>query len=166
MRNLFMSRDNRPENVKIVVFEETRVAVLEHKGDPRLIGDSVRQFIEWRKQSTPSPRVSATFNILHDDPSTTPPQDFRLDICVATDRPVAENAFCVTEKRIPGGRCAVLRHVGSDDTLGETLKFLYATWLPASGEETRDYPLFVQRVRFFPDVPEHEAITDVFLPLK
>ena len=55
------------------------------------------------------------------------------------------------EKTIPGGRCAVVRHVGSDDTLGEAVRYLYATWLPASGEEPRDFPLYLQRVRFFPD---------------
>jgi AraC family transcriptional regulator len=64
------------------------------------------------------------------------------------------------------GRCAKLRHVGSDDTLAATFKYLYATWLPASGEEPRDFPLFLQRVTFFPDVAEHEAVTDVFLPLR
>ena len=160
-----MKPDHRVENVKLVVFEETRVAALEHRGDPRLIGASGRRFIEWRKQNHLPPRVSATFNILHDDPSATPPEEFRLDICAATDRPVADNPFGVVAKTIPGGRCAVLRHVGSDDTLGETVKYLYSTWLPASGEELRDFPLFLQRVRFFPDVPEHEAVVDVFLPL-
>ena len=48
----------------------------------------------------------------------------------------------------------------------EDAEFLYGRWLPASGEEARDFPLYAQRVRFFPDVPEHEAVTDVFLPLK
>jgi AraC family transcriptional regulator len=67
---------------------------------------------------------------------------------------------------IPGGRCAVLRHVGSDDTLPVSVRYLYKEWLPNSDEEPRDFPLYFERVRFFPDVPEHEAITDVFLPLK
>jgi len=38
--------------------------------------------------------------------------------------------------------------------------------LPGSGAELRDFPLYVQRVKFFPEVPEHEAVTDAFLPLK
>ena len=54
---------------------------------------------------------------------------------------------------------------GSDDTLEDTVSFLYSQWLPQSGEELRDFPLFFQRVNLFPSVPEHEAITDVFLPL-
>ena len=161
-----MKPETRAEDVNIRVFEETRVAVLEHRGDPTRIGDSLRTFIAWRKQNRLPPAVSATFNILYDDPAETPPEDYRFDICAAIDREVAGNAFGVVEKTIPGGRCAVVRHVGSDDTLGEVVRYLYSTWLPASGEEPRDFPLFLQRVRFFPDVPEHEAVTDVFLPLQ
>lgn len=161
-----MKPDHRAEHVKVVQFASTRVAAFEHRGDPRRIGDSVRQFITWRKQNHLPPRLSATFNILYDNPTETAPEDYRLDICAAIEREVTANPFGVVEKTIPGGRCAVLRHVGSDDTLGETAAYLYSTWLPGSGEELRDFPLFVQRVLFFPDVPEHEAVTDVFLPLR
>jgi AraC family transcriptional regulator len=161
-----MKTDTPAEKVKIVHFEETRVAVLEHRGDPNLLFNSVRKFIEWRRRNNLPPRVSATFNILYDDPAETPPEAYRFDICAATRRGVTENPFGVVEKTIPGGRCAVLRLVGSDDTLFAAVKYLYWTWLPASGEEPRDFPLYLQRIRFFPEVPEHEAVTDIFLPLK
>jgi predicted transcriptional regulator YdeE len=82
------------------------------------------------------------------------------------DRNVTDNSFGVVEKTIPGGRCAVLRYIGDEANLGESIAYLYSNWLPLSGEEPRDFPLFLQRVKFFPDVPEHEAIIDVFLPLK
>ena len=59
----------------------------------------------------------------------------------------------------------MLRHVGSDDHLHAAIAYLYAQWLPRSGEEPRDFPLFVRRVRFYPDVSEHEAVVDIFLPL-
>jgi AraC family transcriptional regulator len=55
---------HRAEDVKIVNFEETRVAVLEHRGDPKLLEGSIRRFIEWRRENHLHPRVSATFNIL------------------------------------------------------------------------------------------------------
>ena len=38
--------------------------------------------------------------------------------------------------------------------------------LVASGEELRDFPLFMQRLKFFPDVSDSEAETDIYLPLK
>ena len=161
-----MKSENQPAKVKLITFKETKVAVLEHRGDPNLIGNSVRKFIEWRKQNNLLPQVSATFNILYDNRSQTSPDDYRFDICASTRRDVADNPFGVVEKTIPSGRCAVLRHIGSDANLGESITYLYSKWLPLSGEEPRDFPLFLQRVSFFPDVPEHEAITDVFLPLK
>lgn len=154
------------QEVRVVHFNETRVAAFEHRGDPKLIGDSVRKFIEWRKLNHLPPKISATFNIAYDDPDAVAPEDYRFDICATTDKEIAENEFGVVGKAIPGGRCAVLRHVGSDDTLADTVRYLYAEWLPQSGEELRDFPLFFQRVKFFPDVPENEAVIDVFLPLR
>lgn len=152
--------------VQLVEVADIRVAVLEHRGDPALIGDSVRRFIAWRKEVKLPPRVSATYNIFYDDSDTIPPADFRLDLCAATDRQIAPNDAGIVAKVIPGGRCAVLRHVGPDEGLRDAIIHLYADWLPQSGEEPRDFPLYIQRVSFFPDVPENEAVTDIFLPLK
>lgn len=166
LRSQHMKSDTQVEQVKIVTFKETKVAALEHLGDPQLIGNSVRKFIEWRKQNYLPPRVSKTFNIVYDTPAETAPEDYRLDMCAATDSHVANNSFGVVAKTIPGGRCAVLRHIGSDDTLCDTVTYLYSEWLPQSGEELRDFPLYFERVSLFPDVPEIEAIIDVFLPLK
>ncbi|AUX44198.1 AraC family transcriptional regulator [Sorangium cellulosum] len=165
-RTLPMQAVHHPGDVKTAQFEATRVAVLEHRGDPRRILESVRRFITWRKENKLPPRASATFNILYDDPAETPPEAYRADLCAAIHHPVPENPFGVVDRTIPGGRCAVLRHIGGDDTLFHAVKHLYATWLPASGEEPRDFPLFLQRVRFFPEVPDHEAVTDIFLPLR
>jgi AraC family transcriptional regulator len=67
---------------------------------------------------------------------------------------------------IPGGRCAVVRVIGRADNLEAPALHLYRDWLPDSGEEPRDFPLFCQRVRFFPEVAERDAITDLFLPLR
>ena len=156
----------RGAQVRIVDCRDIAVAVLEHRGNPQRLGESIRKFIEWRKQNKLPPSVSATFNIAYDHPTETQPDDFRFDLCAATEREVADNDFGVVGKTIPGGRCAVLRHVGSDDNLIDSANYLYSQWLPQSGEELRDFPLYFQRVRFFPDVPEHEAITELFLPLR
>jgi AraC family transcriptional regulator len=44
--------------------------------------------------------------------------------------------------------------------------YLYRDWLPASGEEARDFPIYCQRPSFFPEVPEPDAVAELFLPLK
>jgi AraC family transcriptional regulator len=153
-------------DVRVVDFPETRVARLAHRGDPARVGDTVRAFIAWRRETALHPSKSRTFNLLHNDPEAVPPEDFRMDIAASTDAPIAENGAGVVEDRIPAGRCAMVRMTGSSDNLAPAVHFLYAEWLPGCGEELRDFPIFAERVRFFPDVPENEAVTDIFLPLR
>jgi len=153
-------------DVTIVEVPETPLAVMTHRGDPARLGQTIQRFIAWRRATGLHPRSSATFNVFHTDPRTTPPEKFRLDLCAATDRPIASNNAGVENGTIPGGRCARLRVMGSSDDLETPALYLYRDWLPASGEETRDFPIYCERVRFFPDVPEHEAITDLYLPLR
>lgn len=166
LRSQHMNDATPHRQVDIIHFNATHVAVLEHRGAPHQLGNSIRRFIEWRKQQRLHPSSSATFNIVYDDPAAVAPEAFRFDLCAATEREVTENDYGVVAKTIPAGRCAVLRHIGSDDTLEVSVRYLYAQWLPHSGEELRDFPLFFQRVKFYPDVAEHEAIIDVFLPLR
>ena len=122
-----MHPDNHTGKVRIINVADTNVAAFEHRGDPRLIGASVSRFIAWRRQNDLPPQRSATFNILHSDLGEGAPENYRIDICAATDQPVADNG---------------------------------------SGEQRREFPMYLQRVKFFPDVPESEAVTDVFLPLR
>ncbi len=165
LRSEHMQTSLQSEQVRIVDFPGAKVAVLEHRGDPRAIGDSIRKFIEWRKQAGLHPRTSATYNVLYDDPVTTAPSEFRFDLCAATDADIEPNASGIVTKMIPAGRCASLRVLGGDAAMADGVRFLYSQWLPNSGEDARDFPLFLQRVKFFPDVPEHEQILDLFLPL-
>lgn len=153
-------------DVRIVDFPQTRIAVLEHRGDPARIDDSIGRFIAWRKRHHLHPDRHATFNIFYGHPPLVAASDYRLDLGVAVERDIPDDGSGILAKTLPAGRCAVLRHIGSDDHLPEAIAYLYSTWLPQSGEELRDFPLFAQRLRFYPDVPEHEAMIDIYLPLK
>jgi AraC family transcriptional regulator len=153
-------------NPEIVTFETTRVAVLEHRGPPDTLLSSVARFIDWRRSCQDSPvQTSRTFGVPHDDPDAVPAADFRFDICGELRGPLQQNAAGIIEKAIPGGRCAVARHIGSTDAIGDTLRLLYGEWLPQSGEQLRDYPCFFHYIKRVPSVPVHEQVTDVYLPL-
>ncbi|MDF2371862.1 MAG: AraC family transcriptional regulator [Rhizobiaceae bacterium] len=166
IRSQYMSPTFTADAVEITDFPETSVAIKSHRGDPALVGDAIRQFIAWRRAEGLSPARSATYNIFHNDPDETPAEDYRLDICAGTNRQVPDNDAGVFAGTIPAGPCARVRLVGSADNLRPAISYLYGEWLPASSHQLRDYPIFAQRIHFFPDVPEHEAVTDVFLPLK
>lgn len=161
-----LARPLTASGVQIRSFPETRVAVLSHRGDPALLGESLRRFIAWRRENRLPPARSATFNLLYGDPRDTPAEQFRMDLCAATEAEVHGNGIGVVSRTLPAGRCAVLRHIGPDDTLDLSFRFLYGAWLAQSSETPRDFPLFVQRLSFFPDVPENELASDIFLPLR
>jgi AraC family transcriptional regulator len=165
-RHRHMDTRLAPDQIRIVEFPLTKIALLEHRGDPLTIGSSIRKFIEWRKRYRLHPSVSATFNILYDDPEAVPVEQFRFGLAAATSITITPNEHGIVDGAIPAGRCAKATVIGSDTVVAASVRELYSSWLPASGEEPREFPLFVQRVTFYPDVPEHEAITDVYLPLK
>jgi len=153
--------------VRIVNFPEVKVAALEHCGPPGLVNESVRRFIEWRMQSGQSPVASSrTFGIPYSNPDTTPAQEFRFAICGEIHEAVAPNEFGVHQIVIPGGRYVVVRHAGSPDHIGETIYPIYRDWLPASGEELRDQPLFFNYLSAYPETPQDQWQTDVYVPLQ
>lgn len=153
-------------DVTIRDFPATQVAVMEHHGDPQGVYEAVKRFIAWRRASGLGRDASDTYTVFHSDPRNTPPAEFRLDLCAATEREIAANSAGVEAGLIPAGRCAVLRVIGGSENLEGPATLLYRDWLPNSGEEPRDFPLFCQRVALYPDVPEHETVTDLFLPIQ
>ena len=165
--NVIKYRGNHIMQVKIIDFKETKVAALEHRGDPDLLNHSIQHFIQWRKETGLSPvNTSLSMSIVYDDPNNTEPNDFRLDICGSITPDVPPNTLNIITKIIPSGRCAVVRHIGSHDLMQNKIIDLYGKWLPESKEELRDYPLFFNYLNLLPDVDESELLTDIYLPLK
>lgn len=153
-------------NVKIVNFPETMLAIKEHRGSPDKIYDSVKIFIDWRKSTKLSPvKTSNTYGVAYDDPEETVPENFRFDICGSVDSVIPENSFGVKSGSLPHARCALIRHKGSHDTISESIKYLFTTWIPSSGEIPNGSPIFFHYLNLIPDVDECDLITDIYLPL-
>ena len=159
--------DNKTEySVEITHFPQTLIAVLEHRGSPASLGQSISKFIAWRKMHNLPPNKSRTFNLIYDDPSNTPAEQFRFDLACAVKTKVIDDNYGIVTKVIPQGKCAKISYIGSDDTIGVAVDYLYSHWLANSDYELRDFPLFFQRVSFFPEVAEHQMITDIYLPIE
>jgi AraC family transcriptional regulator len=143
-----------------------RVAVFEHRGDPQTLEATIQRFIAWRKAAGLSPANSQTYNIWYSERRPANPADYAMDLCVGVgpDRPIEPGAEGAKAGEIPGGRCAVLRVTGDTHNLEPAALYLYRDWLPASGEEMRDFPIYCQR--FFVDAPEQGTAAELYLPLK
>lgn len=154
-------------DVKILNFETTPVALLEHLGPADNVLETAGKFIAWRKETGLSPvKTSNTYGVPYSDPNTTDPEKFRWDVCGSHAGDVPANKYGVKSGIIPGGRCAVVRHHGSHDTLENAIYYLYRDWLPQSGEELRDFPCFFHYLNLVHEVDECDLQTDIYLPLK
>ena len=157
-----------PDDVTIRDVPPTPVAMIEHRGDRATIPATRERFLAWSKAHGLSPETGrSSFMVFRSEREPANPADYSMDLCVATDQPIEANDMQVKAGVIPGGRCAVLRYPGNTNNLEPAGLYLYRDWLPASGEEARDFPLYCKRwLSFIPEVSAHEVIVELFLPLK
>jgi AraC family transcriptional regulator len=163
-RSRLMNQTFDPSEVAIRKVAPTRVALFEHRGDPETLDATIQRFIAWRKASGLSPKNSSTFNIWRSERRPANPADYAMDLCCGTEASIEPHGHDVREGQIPGGRVAVLRVTGDTHNLEPAALFLYRDWLPTSGEEMRDFPIYCQR--FFLDEPPGATAAELYLPLK
>lgn len=166
IRSIGMKNSKIDYQVDMIQFPDVAVAKIEHKGAPQLLGNTIRRFIEWRKEHRVPPSISRTFNLVYSDPESTSNEEYQFDLAAEYNQPVETNSQGVISSNIPSGLCARICHQGSDAGLAAAVNYLYGNWLLQSDYELRDFPLFFERVSFYPDVPESERITHIYLPLK
>lgn len=154
--------------VEVRNINKTRLAVIEHRGDPRLVTDSVNKLVAWAKAQAISlkPKPGDAFGFGYDDPNTTEPAKFRFDLGFKIPENFKLDQGVVIEKYLPAGRYAVAMHKGSHNNLGDTIYPMYRDWLPKSGEEAGDLPCVFCYYNFEHEVAETELLTECWILLK
>ena len=152
--------------VKIVTFPETKVASITHLGSPEQEHVTARKLIDWKIQNRLLDQSKyRSYGLHYTDQRTIEPSKYRVDFCLSIEGAVDQNDVGITEKVIPVLKCALARDVGSRAN-NQAARYLIEEWLPKSGEVLSDFPLIFHYVNVGPNIKEHEAITDVYLPLK
>jgi AraC family transcriptional regulator len=160
-----VKREPRLGPVEVVDFPELRVAALDHRGPRQKTYATMMTFLEWKRENFTKYQLGPAYGVYYTDPAITPPEDYHFVLCMPVNRPVEQNPQGVITSRIPAGRCARMRHVGAFHS-SRGVDCLYRDWLPQSGEKLREFPLFCHFVKTALEVPEHEMVTDIYLPLK
>lgn len=65
----------------------------------------------------------------------------------------------------PSGRYAIFTHRGTPAKFEHTLRYIYGSWLPKSGEELRDAPTLTCREENY-NPNSDEAVTEIYIPVK
>lgn len=153
--------------IEIKNIDAIRLAVVEHRGDPKLMASSIDKLVSWAKAQPISlkPKPGEAFAIAYDDPKTTKPSEFRSDLGIK----IPENFKLtgkVIEKYLPSGRYVTTMHKGSYQNIADTVYYLYRDWLVKSGEELGDFPCIFCYYNFEHEVAETELLTEIRILLK
>ncbi len=115
-----------------------------------------------RNLFTPDMRMIGVFL---DDPDLVAEEKLRSFACVTAGADVPAEAPLV-RRTLAGGDYAVLRHEGPYADMGVAYRWLYGTWLPASGRSIRDEVMFEAYLNNPREVPPNELLTEICLPLQ
>ncbi len=151
--------------VQIVLFPETPVAVIEHRGDPATETDTVRKLVAWKlKNGLTNPQNNRHYGLHYGDPKNTAADQHRVEFCLSVDGDIAQNSDGITARTLPARRCALARDIGSRHN-NQAIVHLMQSWLPSSGESLGALPVIFHYVNVGPNVRPADMITDVYLPL-
>lgn len=145
-------------SVEVVDGDRLVLAASQHRGSYLHIGQA---FARVRDRIGSVGRMVAIFE---DDADATPTTALRSAAGVVIDAcdSVPEGLERIV---IPAGRIAVLRYVGSYALMHTAYQWLYGTWLPASGEEPRDHPVFEEYLTDPAVTAPTDAVTEIRLPV-
>ena len=151
--------------VAIETLPATRCASVAHKGDYMQIDQAMGRLftaLAAQKIIAPDQGMRAVF---FDDPDLTPVEALRSRAC----SPVAQGLALgppLEETVLRGGLYARLRYRGPYADMKGAYRWLLGVWLPQSGYEPDDDPIFEAYLNNPQHVAPAELITDIHLPLK
>ena len=169
--------DNARSRLMQIIFENqdvtirnvapTRVAIMEHRGDRARLAETIQRYRDWCRDAGMTPETSSSFMVFRSERNPENAADYSMDLCVGTNRDVPPGDGPMKAGLIPGGRCAVLRYPGNTNNLEPAALYLLREWLPASGEQAGDFPIYCQRrLAPIPGTSLQEVVVELFLPLR
>jgi AraC family transcriptional regulator len=154
-----------PADVRIETVPPRRVAFIRHVGPFAAAEPAFQRLFIWAGRRGLFRPDTLVLGICPDDPDVTPAEKIRFDCCLTVEdlvKPEGEVGF----QEVAGGDYAVATHRGPYDRLGETYRWLYGVWLPASGREPADAPPFEVYRNTPGETPPEDLLTDVYVPLE
>jgi AraC family transcriptional regulator len=152
-------------DVGITTIAPKSLIAVEHRGSYMAIGksfDLLFTTLAHRNLIRPDLRMVGVYL---DDPTSVPEAELRSQACVVVDEPMTVEAPLFST-HIQGGDHAVLKYKGPYGDMRAAYDWLYGQWLPSSGCDAADAPVFEHYLDSPRDTPPTELRTDIYLPLK
>lgn len=144
---------------------ERRCAGIDHTGSYMEIDHAMGRLFTELVARHALPAQPAMIGVFFDDPDLGPEEELRSRACLPVANSVTIDAPLV-ETVLRGGPYAKLSYTGPYADMRGAYRWFLGVWLPASGYEPDDAPIFEAYLNDPREVPQNELRTDINLPLK
>lgn len=151
--------------VEIVMLEPRRCAGIDHVGSYMQIDHAMGRLFGELAAREMIPAQPQMIGLFFDDPDLGPEEELRSRALLPVSNSRAIEAPMV-ETMLAGGPYARLSYTGPYADMRSAYRWLLGTWLPASGHEPGDAPIFEAYLNDPREVPQSQLRTDIHLPLK
>ncbi|MBB1626202.1 GyrI-like domain-containing protein [Achromobacter sp. UMC71] len=150
--------------INIEFFSGTTLAVLPHQGCYQEIGPVFERAMALATERGLAGKNALGYGVYFDDPEEVPVAELRAVVGMSV-APGADLGDALQRFEIPAGQYAILDYSGPADEVINAYQWLFAEWLPASGREPADFPLFEQYLHDAGTPPELLSAR-IFMQLK
>lgn len=161
--NAAYDRDGFP--VALVTLPDRHCAGMDHIGSYMQIDHAMGRLFSELAMREALPTELAMIGLFFDDPDLGREEELRSRACLPVADTIAIDAPMV-ETTLRGGLYARLSYTGPYADMRGAYRWLLGTWLPGSGYEPDDAPIFEAYLNDPREVPQSELRTDIHLPLK
>ncbi len=144
---------------------ERRCAGIDHTGSYMEVDHAMGRLFAELAARDALPAQPAMIGVFFDDPDLGPEAELRSRACLPVADGVTVDAPLV-KTVLRGGSYAKLSYTGPYADMRGAYRWLLGVWLPASGYEPDDFPIFEAYLNDPREVPQSELRTDIHLPLK
>ncbi|GLS33268.1 AraC family transcriptional regulator [Mesorhizobium albiziae] len=150
--------------VEVVVVREMRCAAVPHTGSYMQIDRAMGALFGGLAAQGLLTQDARMIGLYFDDPDAVPVEELRSMAC----SPIGPDAVLppsLEETILRGGPYAKLRYKGPYADMKDAYRWLWGAWLPHSGYEPAESPVFEEYLNNPRDVQPTELATDIHLPL-
>lgn len=156
-----------PWDVEIRNVPEMSLLTIHHHGSFMQIGEAFDRLFGWlavRGLVGPDIRL---IGVYHTDPDAYREKDLfsRAGVLLENSQTV-DVEVPVTRATVAAGRYACLRYKGPYADMRSAYLWLFGKWLPQSGEEVREGPVFEEYLNNPREVAPTELLTEIYMPLE
>ncbi len=143
---------------------DRRLGVIEHRGDYMGIGKAFEVAGSTVIARGLGPKAGAMIGLYFHDPANTATEDLRSAAGFELTED-AEISDPLSERRVHGGKYAILTHTGPYTGLAAAYQYLFGDWLASSGEMPREEPPLEIYVTSPMDTAPEDLVTRIGVPL-